>query len=171
MNRDEPASFPSWNAPAGRPAPSSLPAPSGRSVTLAGMPCLPANIRTGVDLGGKTLAPGVYCFPNTSAGITGDLVLDAQQDPNAVWVIQVGTTLTTGTGSTVSVINGGSACNVYWQIGSSATLGTGTQFVGNIVALTSISLVTGSTFLVGRTLARNGAVSLEGSTISAATCQ
>jgi hypothetical protein len=69
------------------------------------------------------------------------------------------------------VINGGSACNVYWQIGSSATLGTGTQFVGNIVALTSISLVTGSTVLVGRTLARNGAVSLEGSTISAATCQ
>jgi hypothetical protein len=139
--------------------------------TLAGMPCLPANIRTGVDLGGKTLAPGVYCFPNTSAGITGDLVLDAQQDPNAVWVIQVGTTLTTGTGSTVSVINGGSACNVYWQIGSSATLGTGTQFVGNIVALTSISLVTGSTVLVGRTLARNGSVSLEGDTISAGSCQ
>ncbi len=139
--------------------------------TLAGMACLPANVRTGVDLGGKTLAPGVYCFPNTSAGITGDLVLDAQQDPNAVWVIQVGTTLTTATGSTVSVINGGSACNVYWQIGSSATLGTGTQFLGNIVALTSISLVTGSTVLVGRTLARNGSVSLEGDTISAGSCQ
>ncbi len=138
---------------------------------LAAMPCLPANVRTGVDLGGKTLAPGVYCFPNTSAGITGNLVLDAQQDPGAVWVIQVGSTLTTATGATVSVINGGSACNVYWQIGSSATLGTGTQFVGNIVALTSISLVTGSTVLVGRTLARNGAVSLEGSTISAASCQ
>src|SRR5438270_464261 len=84
---------------------------------------------------GKTLAPAVSCCPNTSAGITGDLVLDAQGDPNAVWVFQVGTTLTTGTIATVSVINGGSACNVYWQIGSSATLGTGTKLVGNVVAL------------------------------------
>ena len=134
------------------------------------MPCLPANGRTGVDLGGKTLAPGVYCFPNTSAGITGNLVLDAQLNPNAVWVIQVGSTLTTATGATVSVINGGSACNVYWQIGSSATLGTGTKFVGNIVALTSITLVTGSSVLVGRTLARNGAVTLDGNAISAAAC-
>ena len=138
--------------------------------SLAGMPCLPANDRTGVDLGGKTLAPGVYCFPNTSAGITGNLVLDAQLDPNAVWVIQVGSTLTTATNATVSVINGGSACNVYWQIGSSATLGTGTKFVGNIVALTSITLVTGSSVLVGRTLARNGAVTLDGNAISAAAC-
>jgi hypothetical protein len=137
---------------------------------LAVMPCLPANNRTGVDLGGLTLAPGVHCF-DTSAGITGNLVLDAQLDPNAVWVIQVGSTLTTATNATVSVINGGSPCNVYWQIASSATLGTNTHLVGNIVALTSITLVSGSTVLVGRTLARNGGVTFDGNTVSAATCQ
>jgi hypothetical protein len=138
--------------------------------TLAAMPCLPANNRTSVDLGGKTLAPGVYCF-DTSAGLTGDLVLDAQLDPNATWVVQIGSTLTTATDATVSVINGGSACNVYWQIGSSATLGTGTQFLGNIVAATSITLVSGSTVAVGRTLARNGAVTMDHNTVSAKACQ
>jgi len=136
---------------------------------LAGRPCIPANNMSGVDLGGKTLAPGVYCF-NASAALTGGLVLDAQLDPGAVWVIQVGSALTTATIASVSVINGGSACNVYWQIGSSATLGTGTTFVGNIVALTSITLVTGATVPVGRTLARNGEVALDGNTISTASC-
>lgn len=138
---------------------------------LAGRQCIAANIRSGVDLGGKTLKPGVYCFPNTTAQITGDLVLDAELDPNAVWVIQVGSSLTTATNATVKVINGGSACNVYWQIGASATLGTGTKLVGNIVALTSITLVTGATVAVGRTLALNGAVTLDANTVSSATCQ
>jgi type VI secretion system secreted protein VgrG len=136
---------------------------------LAGRPCLPANNRTDVDLGGKTLAPGVYCF-DSSAGITGDLVLDAQGNPNAEWVFQVGTTLTTATDSTVSVI-GGSGCNVYWQIGSSATLGTRTKLIGNIVAHDSITLVNGSTVLVGRTLARLASVNLDGSIVSATVCQ
>jgi hypothetical protein len=143
---------------------------TGTYNALAGMPCAPANNRAGVDLGGKTLAPGVYCFPATSAGITGALVLDAQLDPNATWVFQIGTTLTTATNATVTVINGGSACNVYWQVGSSATLGTGTAFAGNVVAASSITMVTGST-LAGRALARTGGVGLQGNAITAAACQ
>ena len=136
--------------------------------TLAGRAC--GTVLSG-DLGGRTLPPGVYCYPGTSAGLTGALVLDAQLDPNATWVIQIGSTLTTATDSTVTVINGGSACNVYWQIGTSATVGTRTKMLGNIVALTSITLVTTTTVLVGRALARNGAVTLDGCQLSAAACQ
>jgi hypothetical protein len=135
--------------------------------TLAGMPCN-AN-QSSVDLGGLTLAPAVYCF-DTSAGLTGALVLDAQGDPNAVWVFQVGSTLTTATDSTVTVINGGSACNVYWQVGSSATLGIRTAFLGNILAEASITMVTNSSLLTGRVFARSGAVALDGNAISTAGC-
>ena len=137
--------------------------------TLAGMACPPANLRSGVDLGGKTLFAGVYCF-SSSAQLTGALTLDAQNNPNAVWVIQVGTALTTATASTVTIINGGSACNVHWQIGSSATLGTGTSLLGNIVALDSITFVTGSNIMKGRALARNGGVSFDGSTVNSTAC-
>ena len=109
---------------------------------------------TGQDLGGMTLTPGVYCF-DTSAQLTGDLVLDALGNPNAVWVFQTGSTLTTASGSSVTVINGGNALNVFWQVGSSATLGTGTRFNGNILAYASITLNTGAS-LIGRALALNG---------------
>jgi hypothetical protein len=135
---------------------------------LAGRAC--GSNRSTVDLGGLTLPPNVYCF-DSSAGLTGALVLDALGDPNAVWVFQIGTALTTATNASVSVIGGGSPCNVYWQIGSSAVIGTGTAMVGNIVALTSISLVSSSTLLVGRALARNGAVTMDGNAVSAAACQ
>lgn len=114
---------------------------------------------TGQDLGGMTLAPGVYCF-DTSAQLTGDLVLDAQGDPLAVWVFQTGSTLTTASISTVTVINGGNALNAFWKIGSSATLGSGTRFIGNIIADASITLVTGAS-LTGRALALNGGVTLD----------
>jgi hypothetical protein len=114
---------------------------------------------TGQDLGGMTLAPGVYCF-DTSAQLTGNLVLDAQGDPNAVWVFQTGSTLTSASNSTGTVINGGNALNVFWQVSSSATLGTGTRFTGNILAYTSITLDTGVS-LTGRALALNGAVTLD----------
>ena len=106
---------------------------------------------TGQDLGGMTLQPGVYCF-DTSAQLTGDLVLDAMGDPNAVWVFQTGSTLTTASDSSVGMINGGQALNVFWQVGSSATLGTTTRFSGNILADQSITLVTGAS-LLGRALA------------------
>jgi hypothetical protein len=125
--------------------------------SLAGQAC-DSNL-TGQDLGGMTLTAGAYCF-SSSAQLTGHLTLDAQGNANAVFVFQIVSTLTTASSASVSLINGGSPCNVFWQVGSSATLGTGTTFVGNILALTSISVTTGTT-VTGRALARNGAVSLD----------
>jgi uncharacterized repeat protein (TIGR01451 family) len=123
---------------------------------------------TGQDLGGKTLVPGVYCF-SSSAQLTGALILDAGGDPGAVWVFKTGSTLTTASNSSVLPLNGAQACNVFWQIGSSATLGTGTSFVGNILALTSITLTTGAN-ISGRALARNGAVTMDSNTVTVPTC-
>ena len=137
--------------------------------TLAAEECIPANNRTGLDLGGKVLAPGTYCFA-TSAQLTGDLVFDAQGDPNAKWTIQVGTTLTTATDATAKVVGGGSGCNVYWKVGTSATLGTRTALTGNVIAATSITLVTGTIIAPGRALARGGAVTLDTNTVSAYGC-
>ena len=135
---------------------------------LAGQACPATNNLTGIDLGGLTLVPGVYCF-SSSAQLTGTLTLDAQGDPNAAWVFQTGSTITTASGSSVVLINGAQACNVFWQIGSSATLGTTTTFLGNILALTSITLNTNAS-LFGRALARNGAVTLDSNVVTASTC-
>lgn len=123
--------------------------------TLAGLACPPANVIT-ADLGGTTKLPGVYCS-GTTMNLTGTVTLDGNGDPNATFVFQMGTGLTTA--GNVVLINGAQAKNVYWVVGSSATLGTASQFQGNILAYTSITLVTGST-ITGRALARNGAVSL-----------
>lgn len=117
---------------------------------------------TGQDLGGLTLTPGVYCF-STLAGLTGNLTLNFLGNPNASFVFKIGSTLTTASGSSVLAVNtGGAAClpNIVWQVGSSATLGTGSNIAGNILALTSITLTTGAN-LRGRALARNGAVTLD----------
>lgn len=130
--------------------------------SLASQPC--TQDLTGQDLGGLTLTSGVYCF-SSSAQLTGTLTLDAQGNPNAVFIFRVGSALTTASASAVSMINGASACNVFWQIGSSATLGTATSFVGNVLALTSITMNTGAS-LAGRALARNGAVTLQSNTIN-----
>jgi type VI secretion system secreted protein VgrG len=92
--------------------------------------------------------------------LTGTVTLDAQGDPNAVFVFQIGSTLTTASNASVSLVNGADAKNVYWQIGSSATLGTGTAFKGTMVAFASITLTNG-TSLSGRALARNGAVTMD----------
>lgn len=123
---------------------------------LAGLAC--GTTVTPADLGGRTLAPGVYCAA-TSLAVTGTATLDGQGNPNALFVFQMGSTLTTGTTANIALINGAQAKNVYWQVGSSATLGTGTTFRGTIVALTSITLDDNAT-MTGRALARNGAVSL-----------
>ena len=131
---------------------------------LAGM--TPTTNLTGQDLGGMTLVAGVYNF-ESSAQLTGALVLNAQGNANALFVFQIGSTLTTGSASSVEVINGGDDCNVYWQVGSSATLGTATEFEGNILALTSITMTTGSSILDGRALALNGAVTLDSNAINA----
>jgi hypothetical protein len=119
---------------------------------------------TDQDLGGLTLGPGVYRF-TSSAQLTGTLTLDAQGDPAAVFIFQIGSTLTTASAANVVMINGGSDCNVYWQVGSSATLGTGSALAGSILALTSITLTT-SASVSGRVLARNGAVTLDTSAVA-----
>jgi Ice-binding-like len=129
----------------------------------AGRPC--ANDLTGQDLGGMNLTTGVYCF-DTSAQLTGTLTL--QGGPNAVFIFQIGTTLTTASASRVSII-GVQSCKIFWQVGSSATLGTGTTFRGNIFALTSNTLTTGTT-VDGRVLARNGAVTLDTNVITRSRC-
>jgi hypothetical protein len=133
---------------------------------LVGRPCL--QTMTSVDLGGKTLPPGVYCFASSAAQSGADLTLDGKGDPNAVWIFQIGSTLTVSSG--VSMINSGNACNVYWQVGSSATLDTGAQFKGNILAQASISLLTGADVSPGRTLAQTGAVTMQSSAVSNAGC-
>lgn len=127
--------------------------------TLGSQAC--TSTLTGLDLGTVgVLVPGVYCF-SSSAQLTGALVLDAQGNPNAAFIFKIGSTLTTASAASVSVINGGSACGVSWQVGSSATLGSTTSFIGNIVALTSITANAGAN-ITGRALARNGAVTLSG---------
>ena len=120
------------------------------------------------DLAGQTLAPGVY-HSASSIGLSGALTLNGGGNPNAVFVFQAGSTLTTGSASTINLINGAQSCNVFWQVGSSATLGTGSTFRGTILALTSITVTTGVT-VDGRVLARNGAVTLDTDTISRPSC-
>lgn len=127
-------------------------------VDLASRPC-DTNL-TGQDLGLLApLTPGVYCF-DTSAQLTGVLTLDGQGAANPVFIFQIGSTLTTASASSIALINGATACGVFFQMGSSATLGTGTAFAGSLVALTSITLNTGAS-VSGRALARNGAVTLD----------
>jgi Ice-binding-like len=120
------------------------------------------------DLAGRTLTPGVYTASST-LGLSGALTLDAQGNPSAVFVFQAGSSLIVGSSSVVNLIGGAQACNVYWKVGSSATIGTAASFVGNIFALTSITMTTGAT-LDGRALARNGAVTLDTNTITRSTC-
>ena len=134
---------------------------------LAGQAC---NTTYGVptDLGGKTLLPGVYCFAS-SAALTGTVTLNAGGNPNASFIFLVGSTLITASDSSVALINGAQQCEAFWKVGSSATLGTGTDFDGTVIALTSITLDTNAT-LSGRALALNGAVTLDSNTVSVSSC-
>ena len=134
--------------------------------SLAGQPCT-ADL-TSQDLGGMTLTPGVYCF-SSPAQLTGTLTLNALGIASSVFVFKIGSTLTTASASSVLMINGGSPCNVFWQVGSSATLGSTTAFQGSIIALTSITLNTGAR-VSGRALARNGAVTLDTNTFASVGC-
>jgi outer membrane autotransporter protein len=120
---------------------------------------------TGQNLGGQVLLPAVYSFA-TSAQLTGVLTLNGQGNTASQFVFQIGSTLTTASNSAVLLINGANGNNVYWAVGSSATLGTNSVFAGNIVALTSITLNTGASITCGRALARNGAVTLDNNTIT-----
>jgi RNA polymerase sigma factor (sigma-70 family) len=124
----------------------------------------PATAPITADLGGRTLTPGVYGSAS-SVGITGTLTLDGQGDPDAVFVIEAGSTLTTASASQIVLTGGARSCNVFWQVGSSATLGTGSTFRGTILALTSITVTTGVA-VDGRLLARNGAITLDSDAIT-----
>jgi hypothetical protein len=124
------------------------------------------------DIGGLTLPPGVYRTTSAqpSLGITGNLTLDGKGDPNATWIFQVVSTLTTAAGnSQVILINGAQSRNVIWQVGSSATLGTTTMFTGTIMAQASITITTGAK-LNGRALARTGAVTLDNNAVVVPSC-
>lgn len=134
----------------------------------AGQPIPPGNDLTGIDLGGLKLTAGAYGF-STSAQLTGQLTLDAQGDPDAQFVFVIGSTLTTASASSVVLVNGASPCNVYWKVGSSATLGSTTAFAGNLMALTSISVNNGVN-VVGRLLAREGAVTLLNDVLTRPNC-
>lgn len=120
------------------------------------------------DLVGRTLIDGVY----TSSGplaLSGTLTFDGQGNPDAVFIVQVASTLTTATASQVNTINGAQACHIFWQVGSSATLGTASTFQGTILALTSISVTTGAV-VKGRALARNGSVTLDNDQFTSPAC-
>jgi LPXTG-motif cell wall-anchored protein len=119
------------------------------------------------DLGGQTLVPGVYA--GGALQITGTLTLDAQGDPSAVFVFKAASTLITASSSSVSLLGGANACNVFWQVGSSATLGTNSVFRGTVLALTSVSAATGAA-VTGRLLARNAAVTLDSNTVTSTSC-
>lgn len=124
------------------------------------------------DIGGLTLTPGVYKTTSSqpSLGITGNLTLDGGGDPNGVWIFQIVSTLTTAANNShIILINGASSHNVFWQVGSSATLGTSTTFQGTIMAQASITLTTSAT-LNGRALARTGAVSLDSNQVNVPAC-
>jgi hypothetical protein len=128
---------------------------------LNALPC--GTNLTGQALGGKTLAPGVYCFPGTTAGLTsGTLTLAGPS--SGVWVFQVGTAVTTGAAQVV-MAGGASACNVYWVLGTAATIGTGASFRGNILAGSAVTFTGANANLVGRALAQT-AVTMTGTTIS-----
>ncbi|GAC1534018.1 MAG: hypothetical protein NVS3B12_14190 [Acidimicrobiales bacterium] len=119
------------------------------------------------DLGGQTLTPGVY--RGGALSVTGTLTLDAGGDTSAVFVFQAASTLVTASASRVSVINGADPCNVFWQVTSSATLGTNSTFVGTVIALTSITANTGAS-VAGRLLARNGATTLDTNSVTRPLC-
>jgi hypothetical protein len=120
------------------------------------------------ELGGETLVGGVYNRP-AAMGLTGQLTLDGANNPNSIWVFQAGSTLITAPGSSVVLINGANPCNVFWQVGTSATLDTTTHFVGTIMAEASITMNTGAT-IQGRTLARSGAVNLHNNVFTSPNC-
>ena len=119
---------------------------------------------SGQDLGGKTLTPGVYSF-SSSAQLTGSLFLNFVGNANSVFIFKIGSTLTTASNSSVFE-TGGPGANVFWLVGSSATLGTGTAFEGNIIANQSITLTTGASISCGRAIALNGAVTMDSNVIS-----
>lgn len=130
---------------------------------LAGLPF--TTDLSGMDLGGRTLTPGVYFF-SSAAQLTGTLTLDTEGNPGAMFVFQIGSALTTASGSAVEVIDALDDTGVFWQVGTSATLGTSTLFAGNILADQSITMNTTAKILCGRAIALNAALTFDTNTLS-----
>jgi len=135
------------------------------SIALAAIP--PTASLTGTNLGGLSLTPGVYSFAS-SAFLDGTLNLDFGSTPNAQFIFLIGSTLITGSGAKVNVLHAGANSGVFWDVGSSATLGTDTSFAGNILADQSISLTSGASILCGRAIALNAAITMDSNSISTA---
>jgi len=134
------------------------------SVTLAALPFF--TDLTGQDLGTVgVLTPGVYRF-TSSAQLTGTLTLDYASNPDTPFVFQIGSALTTASAANVIVLGGNATSGLFWNVGSSATLGTGTSFAGDILARTAVTLTTGASILCGRAFALTEAVTLDGNSIS-----
>ena len=130
----------------------------------------PLNGITPADLGGQVLQPGVYATSSKGAlGLTGTLTLDGAGNKGSVFIFQTDSELVTASSSVVQLINGAQECNIFWQIGSSATLGTNSTFVGNILALTSVFVNT-NVLVHGRALARNASVTLDDDVFTSPTC-
>ena len=130
----------------------------------------PSEASAGTDLAGHMFSPGVYSASTSlQLSANGSVILNAEGNPDAVFIFQIGTTLTTGSATTVSLTNGAQACNVFWEVGSSATLGSGTQFVGTILALESITANSAAT-IHGRLLTQTAAVTLENNTLTTSNC-
>jgi len=135
----------------------------------AGEPVPPDNVLTGQDLGNRTLKPGAYRYAS-SAQLTGALTLDAEGDPDAQFVFQIGSTLTTASASSVRLVGDASPCNVFWQVGSSATIGSASAMQGNVMAKVTASLDSQAS-VIGRVLAQTGSVTLINNALDASMCQ
>jgi hypothetical protein len=129
----------------------------------------PPSGSAGTELAGQEFSPGVYNASKALLLSSGSVILNAEGNPDAVFIFQVGSTLITESNTSVSLVGGAQACNVFWQVGSSATLGSGTRFVGTIMAAASITANAGAT-IHGRLLAQSAAVTLEDNTITNSTC-
>ncbi len=129
----------------------------------------PSDGSAGTDLAGQAFLPGVRTASSSLLLSSGRVTLNAEGNPAAVFIFQIGSTLITGSNTAVELVNGAQACNVFWEVGSSATLGTGTRFVGTVMALATITANTAAT-IHGRLLAQTGAVNLDTNTITNSTC-
>ncbi|MCA1683661.1 MAG: DUF3494 domain-containing protein, partial [Actinobacteria bacterium] len=129
----------------------------------------PGTVLASAELSGQTFTAGVYKAASSLLFSAGNVTLNAQGDPNAVFIFQIASELTTGSATSVLLTNGAQPCNVFWQVGSSATLGTASRFIGTVMAQATITATT-STTLDGRLLARTGAVNLDTNTITTSAC-